>query len=192
MVAVSKTAVVLLAAGQSRRFGTADKLLALLDGLPVAKHGAAMLARMTFGEAIAVCAPECDEVAHIIQTEGFRVVRAPGTGKEMGQSLAIGVGAASLLPAIDAILICLADMPRVSQKHIMRLVDAHDGGAMTIIASTNGEAAMPPAIFGRGHFRALQNLQGDKGARDLLKTARLIYADDTVLTDIDRVEDLGA
>jgi molybdenum cofactor cytidylyltransferase len=49
---------------------------------------------------------------------------------------------------------------------------------------------MPPAIFGREYFTALQEAKGDRGARDLLVDATRVAADPAELADIDRPEDI--
>ena len=44
----------------------------------------------------------------------------------------------------EAVLIALADMPRVTVAHCYRLFDASDNGA-TLVASSDGVRPMPPA-----------------------------------------------
>jgi molybdenum cofactor cytidylyltransferase len=189
MDAPRRTAAILLAAGRSERFGAENKLLAILDGRPLISHAIAILAEMDFGALIAVCDPE-GQPSRIARASGFTIVSPSEPGNALACSIAAGVRTASALPGIEAALICLADMPFISRDHINRLIDAHDAQNAMVVASFDGETAMPPALFGRDHFAQLQNLRGDIGAKSLLQNAHLIYADTTTLTDIDTVEDL--
>ncbi|QUT04803.1 nucleotidyltransferase family protein [Sphingobium phenoxybenzoativorans] len=185
-----RIAAILLAAGRSERFGPDDKLLAVLQGRPLMAHAAAMLAGMEFGALMAICAAG-GETPDVARAEGFAVVHPSRPSAGMAHSIAMAIRAASQLPEIDAALICLADMPFVSGDHIRRIIDAHDRDNFPVVASSDGKAAMPPALFGREHFAQLQDLRGGAGAKALLQSAHLIYADPVTLVDIDRIEDLG-
>lgn len=188
MIAADRVAVILLAAGQSRRFGDADKLLADLDGRPLVSLAAERLAGMGFATLIGVCSDA--RVAEVLTAARFETLHNPAPAKGLAGSIAIGVEAA-MLRSIDAVLLCLADMPRVGQGHLTALLAAFDPEGAAIAASTNGTAAMPPAIFGRQWFAALAMLQGDQGARALLGEGVLVRASMGELTDIDRPEDLA-
>src|SRR3546814_11536860 len=67
----------------------------------------------------------------------------------------------------DAVLIALADMPRVTETHIYRLLDYADG-ADTILASSDGVRPRPPALFGKHRFDWLMSLHGDSGGRQMI------------------------
>lgn len=191
MLLPRNVAVILLAAGRSRRFGPTNKLLASFKGQPVVTHSAAMLATIGLQEMIAVCAVDGDDVAGVVEPYGFSIVRTQSDTCGMAHSLAMGVRTVSRSPSIEAVLVCLADMPNVTSTHVKRLMDIHDNNPQTAIASSNGIKTMPPALFGRDYFPALSTLQGDIGAKSFLQGAQLVCADDIVLMDIDCAEDLG-
>src|SRR3546814_16197640 len=65
------------------------------------------------------------------------------------------------------ILICLADMPDVPQTHYNRICLAAED-IRSVVASTDGFSASPPAFIGRKHFPEPLALRGDQGARALL------------------------
>jgi len=88
-----------------------------------------------------------------------------------------------------AVLIALADMPRVTAAHVYRMLDAADS-ADAVVASSDGEKPSPPALFGRGRFDFLLTLDGDAGARDLVKAGRHVVTAPAELIDIDTPEDL--
>lgn len=186
MLAPERTALVLLAAGQSARFGAANKLEAPFLGRPVGLHVVTALESLTFAARFAVI----DGCSLDFASEGYVVLRNMRAALGMGTSLAMGVAAAREAGA-EAVLVALADMPRVTAAHILRLFDASDG-ADTIVASSDGATPGPPALFGAAHFAALEAGEGDRGARDLLRGGRHIVAPPAELIDIDTPEDLAA
>ncbi len=174
-------ALVLLAAGHSRRFGT-PKLGEKLRGKMLVHHAASTLSATGFANKIAVISDN----DWGLEAFGFSLVRTnAGTQSE---SLAAGITEAQK-SNLHAIMIALGDMPFVPLAHYQRLVDAFDGNC---IASSNGNIPMPPAIFGPDHFAALCHVQGDTGAKAILQNAPVIIASANELADIDTPEDLIA
>ena len=174
-------ALVLLAAGHSRRFG-APKLGEKLHGKMLVHHAALTLTAASFAHKIAVVGNEDWGL------EAFGFTLAQTTSTTQSESLAAGITAA-LKSNPRAIMIALGDMPFVPLAHYQRLVDAFDGNC---IASSDGSILMPPAIFGPNHFDALCGVQGDTGAKSLLQNAPVIIASANELSDIDTPEDLIA
>lgn len=189
MIAASQVAAVLLAAGRSERFGAEDKLLAPLDGVPMVMHAARRIAGLSPGRRIAVCNPNSPEVAALLGAFSFEIVTNPDPARGLSSSLSLGIAAAAQ-GAGEAALVCLGDMPFVSTKHLQALLGGFDSETAPMVATTLGDAAMPPALFARSRFAQLQALEGDRGARDLLAEGVHISAAQKELTDIDRPSDL--
>jgi molybdenum cofactor cytidylyltransferase len=174
-------ALVLLAAGHSRRFGK-PKLGEKLHGKTLVHHAASTLSTAGFAFNIAVVGDN----DWGLDAFGFELV--PSHAANQSQSLAAGITAA-LTREPSAIMIALGDMPFVPLSHYRLLVDAFDGRC---IASSDGTTSMPPAIFGQGHFGTLGELRGDTGARALLQNAPVIVAGAFKLVDVDTPEQLAA
>lgn len=180
MIAADRAAAILLAAGGSTRFGPEDKLHAELDGRPLVTHAAAMISAFGFGARVAVCARATAPLL-----AGFDIVI--NDAPERGQSHSIRLGVARALECdVDAVLVMLGDMPFIPASHLRALLAA-DGA---IIASSLGGQAMPPVLFSRDAASELLVLQGDRGARGLLRGAVLVPGDVAMLADIDRPSDL--
>jgi molybdenum cofactor cytidylyltransferase len=180
MLRPEDTLLVLLAAGRSRRFGgETSKLAQDLGGLPLGLHAAVALAALPFCGRVAVTGDAAvDYAAH-----GFDGVRNDCRDEGMGTSVQVGVARARDLGA-GAVLIVLADMPRITAAHVRRLFDAsHDEDS--VVASSDGVSVSPPALFGRGQFARLLALTGDAGARDLLRGGTHVVAAPGELTDVD-------
>jgi molybdenum cofactor cytidylyltransferase len=185
MIAPETTALILLAAGQSERFGLSDKLTAPFLGQPLGMHAVTALEAVPFARRIVVK----DGVELDYAARGYEVVRNPRPGHGLSLSVRLGVEAARGA-GIDAVLIALADMPRITAAHIYRLFDAQHGPD-TVVASSDGMRPKPPVLFGSGRFDALEALTGDSGARDLILAGRHVIASPYELIDVDTEEEFA-
>lgn len=176
----------LLAAGQSRRFGASDKLLADLDGAPLVSHSARALGSPLIGHRVAVVAS--DKVAQVLHPLGFIVLMQP-PGLPQSASLAAGIAELDRL-GVGRAIIMLGDMPFVQSDDIVRLLTFPTDQPASAWAD---DTPTPPAVFPKDWFPRLTALTGDRGAGALLKDippeARLMLPPDR-LRDIDRPEDL--
>ncbi|MBK5967537.1 MULTISPECIES: nucleotidyltransferase family protein [Thiorhodovibrio] len=174
---------VLLAAGSSQRFGSDKRLHRLPDGTPMAVQSARTLQR-ALPRVLAVVR-EADEVADRLAAEGLEVILCPAAINGMGHSIACGVAASA---DADGWLIALADMPWIQPQSITAVATALAEGAAIarpVYAGQQGHPVGFSAAFGP----ALQGLQGDQGARHLLRRAALTEVpcpDPGVLRDLDR------
>jgi len=184
MIAAEDCTLILLAAGRSTRFGADNKLEADLDGRPVALHVVDALAGIAFKNRIAVVGDGRLDYA----ARGYRIVRNPAPERGLSSSIRLGV---AQVGDAAAVLIVLADMPRVTERHVRRLLDTANGSD-AVIVSSDGTQPSPPALFGRAHFDHLLSLEGDAGARRMVATGLRIETNSTELADIDTAEQLNA
>lgn len=184
MIKAEETVLILLAAGISARFGDTDKLEQDYLGEPLAFHVVTALEAVPFRHRVAVISGTCLDFA----ARGYEVVHNDGPEAGLAQSIRLGLDAARR-QAPRAVLIALADMPRVTAAHVYRLLDYADGDD-TILASSNGVNPRPPALFGKARFEWLMSLKGDKGARDMILKAHHVVAVPGELIDVDTPEDL--
>src|SRR5690606_20765035 len=98
-------------------------------------------------------------------------------------------------PDTDAVILALADMPDVTATHYNALIAAYDPDAGREIcrAATEGGTPGHPVLFGRRFFESLAAQTGDRGARDVLRTAADFVTDvptpgQGALTDLDTPE----
>lgn len=186
MLRVEDTVLVLLAAGRSERMGDiGSKLAQQFLARPLGLHVAITLQNMPFKERCVVVSDDCgiDYAPH-----GFTVVVNDDPTRDMSSSVRLGLACACDKGA-DAVLLALADMPRVTAAHIYRLFDAADGPD-AIVGSSDGEQPLPPALFGRNHFDELLSLTGDEGARKMIMRGRHVVTNAAELLDVDTPEEL--
>lgn len=181
---------ILLAAGQSRRFGKNKLLQPLRDGTPLAvaagRHLSAVLP-----QTIAVVDSAQSEAGRLLEGEGLGIVVNPRAAEGVGTSIACGVAASQ-----DARgwVIALADMPYVPETVIQQLVLRLHRGA-EIVAPVFGSRRGHPVAFSRKHGQALMRLEADQGARSILamhpEDLDLIQVQDNgVILDIDHADTL--
>jgi molybdenum cofactor cytidylyltransferase len=184
-----RIAALVLAAGQSRRMGARNKLLASIDGAPMVVRAVdAAVAGVNAGVYV-VTGHEHQQVARALAGRDVQVVHNPRYAEGLSTSLARGL--AALGPEVDGALICLGDMPRVTTAHIEKLVEAFDPleGRAICVPLWDGKRGHP-VLWARRFFSEMADIKGDVGARHLLgEYAELVseipVADDGVLLDVD-------
>ena len=186
---------ILLSAGFSRRFGSADKLLQLLpDGRPIALASAESLIK-AMPISIAVVRSENIVLAELLSNAGLKVVFFNENDQEMADSLSTAIRFSSSLEAAnDGFVIALADMPYIEPATIKTVATNLSTGASIVIPTYLGQRGHPVGFSAK--FRSeLESLQGDEGARSIIKRypneVELLQCDDAgVLADIDTQVDL--
>jgi molybdenum cofactor cytidylyltransferase len=183
-----------LAAGQGRRFGAANKLLAEVEGRPLLRR--AVEAGLGSKATRMVVVTGHDRAAVEAALAGLPVtfVHNAGFASGMAGSLRAGLAAAG---DADGVVVLLGDMPGVTARHVDALIDgfAAAPGASAIVPVRNRRRGNP-ALLARALFPRLQALEGDTGARRLLAEAEgvveLVENDDAILTDVDSPADIDA
>lgn len=181
---------ILLAAGESRRFGSRKLLHPLADGTPIGVRSAVNLIGGV-DRAIAVVSPGERELADRLAATGVAICPCPQSSEGMGSSLGCGVRAA---PDADGWVVALADMPFARSGTIAAVAQALRDGA-AIAAPTHDSERGHPVGFAREYFTELAGLTGDVGARHILQRDRariaLLAVDDPgIHRDIDTPRDL--
>jgi len=154
---------VLLAAGQSSRFG-GNKLLADFGGRPVVCR--AMEAVRELAPVRRVIVTGNEEIAALAKTYGFAVIsnRQP----ELGLSRSIHLGVESMAD-LDAVLLLTGDQPLLTGKTLKRLCSQFKDGEKGIACLRDGTHSGNPAILSNRYFPKLLALEGDCGAKGILR-----------------------
>ena len=192
-----QVAVVVLAAGQSRRMGRRNKLLEVVDGEPMVRHAVRAAVSAAGGRpVVVVTGHEREAVEAALAGHHIAFAHNPDYGAGLSTSLARGV--AALPSGIEGAIVCLADMPGVRAEHLERLRDAFDpgAGAAICVATRRGKRGNP-VLFASRFFPEMCDVEGDVGARHLIGAyAELVreveMPDDAVLLDIDSPSALRA
>ncbi|SMR71913.1 CTP:molybdopterin cytidylyltransferase MocA [Aliiroseovarius halocynthiae] len=180
-------AVVLLAAGQSRRMGQ-DKLLKTLpNGKSLLEDRIRMIAAT--GVTPFVALPENSQRTRLLETLPAVVVPVKDQTLGLGHSLSTAVAA---IPAqIDGIMVMLCDLPDLTSNDLSAMMAQFDGSSILRGASEDGIPGHP-VIFPMTYRTQLMTITGDKGAQDVLQnspvTLHRLPGQNAVL-DLDTPED---
>jgi molybdenum cofactor cytidylyltransferase len=193
-------AAILLAAGSSRRYGEANKLVEIVDGEPLVAHVAAALTNAGLTSIIVVTGHDAPLIGRALTPfgAGLRYVHNQRHAAGMGTSIAAGV--AALPGGIDGVLIAQGDMPGVNTALVNMLAQRFtEAGSDHITAPwlTGPGRFGNPVVWPRRLFPALAALTGDIGGKALLiaedgTIERVAIADHSAATDIDTPEQLAA
>ncbi len=190
-----RIAGVILAAGSSRRFGEANKLLADLDGKPILSHVLEKAIRLPLQNVIVVINPDDAATAALCDGAGLMTAKNERAAEGIGTSIAAGMELVRYEPAV---MIILGDMPFIKGRTLEALLTATSNVPDRAIVAPycNGRRGNP-VIFRRAWFAALTALGGDKGASALVAANKeylipVAVDDPGVLADIDAPSDIRA
>ena len=181
-----RIAALVLAAGQSRRMGPENKLLAEMDGAAMLQRA---LEAARASQAAALLVVTGHERERIEAAVAAPTVHNPDYAEGLSTSLRAGI--AALPEDIDGAVVLLGDMPFVSAAHIDRLIAAFNPleGRSICVPTFNGKRGNP-VLWGRELFAQMGGVSGDVGAKHLIGAnggllVEVPMPDAGVLRDID-------
>lgn len=163
-------AAVVLAAGQSKRMGVNNKLVAELDGGALVHHAVLAAGNSLAREVILVTGAEPEKILAVVSDVEKTIVHNTDFDQGLSTSLCAGLTELSNRPTQpDAALVLLGDMPRVSQAMIDQLINAFDpSNGHEIIVPTNQGKRGNPVLWSARFFDRLMDIKGDTGGRHLV------------------------
>ena len=171
-------AALVLAAGESRRMGDANKLTIPVDGSPMVARVVDALQQSRVQRVIVVTGHEPERLKEALSGRDVEFVHNPDYTEGIGSSVRAGV--AALGDDVDGALVALADMPWVSAEVINRLIDAFtsDSEPSIFIPRFGGQRGNP-VLWGAQHFPELLALAGDVGGKALFQrhASAICYVD---------------
>lgn len=187
MEAGKRVGAVILAAGESRRFGS-PKQLAAVDGATLLEHAIATARESGLRPVVAVV-PVWLSRPERLDGDWLRWIRNPYPERGMSLSLRLGLGA--LPDDAEAAVILLGDQPRVATETVVALLAAR--GDRPLVAAEAGGVLAPPVLIEASHFGVARNLTGDQGLREVLRGSPDLVRAVTIpahATDVDTPLDL--
>ena len=163
-----QTAVLLLAAGASRRLGQPKQLLPL-DGQPLLLRVARQLLSPAWRLSV-VLGAAADEVAPLLAPLPLQLLFHQRWAEGMGSSIAFGIDAIlQEQPTTSTIIIAVADQPLLQAQHIQALLDLQQRGGQAAVASRyDADSWGTPCLFTASCFDRLRQLQAEQGAKSIM------------------------
>ncbi|GEP01388.1 hypothetical protein GCM10007887_09370 [Methylobacterium haplocladii] len=180
---------VILAAGRGTRFGPEPKLLAMLHGEPLIRHVARAALASSARPVVVVLGAHSDAVGAALAGLDLRLVDNPDSA--VGLSTSLRAGLAAMPDAIDAVVVLLGDMPRITAAHLDGLIAVYRAAEprpSAVVPVTGGRRGNPVLLDLDKLKEVLENLSGDTGAGPLLAgrgDVIEVEMDDAVAFDVD-------
>ena len=174
----------ILAAGAGTRFGDAPKQLADVAGRPLLQHAIdAASAVDALERLVVVLGARAERVLAGVSLGRAEAVVCPEWADGQAASLRCGLRA---LEGAERVVVLLGDQPWVTPAAIARLAGEPPGTR----AAYDGVPGHP-VVLGGALVAAALNIEGDEGARSLLRGARIVECGDVANgRDVDTVGDL--
>ncbi|MAI12568.1 MAG: hypothetical protein CMM15_00985 [Rhodospirillaceae bacterium] len=159
---------VLLAAGRSERMGRNNKLLLNVDGTPLVRKSAINILNSNVTSMTVVTGFDENKIVNALS--GLNVNFVKNINFREGLSSSLKAGLANITPTPPAVIICLADMPKIQPEHINQLIENFDPfkGWEICIPTNNGKRGNP-VLIGSRFFPYIFETSGDFGAKQVMK-----------------------
>lgn len=187
-----KIDMVLMAAGESRRFGRENKLLHEINGRSMISRAIenAVLVKNRIPHIVGTVyvVSRYEEVREIIQDAGIIYIHNDKSHLGISASIHLGVESSD---KEHALLFMVCDQPYMKAETICGLMESYlsSGKSMACVADEKGEM-YNPCVFSPKWREELLKIQGDKGGKGILKAhesevCRYVVTDERELVDID-------
>jgi len=189
---MADVAAIILAAGESSRFGQAKQLVEF--------RGRSLVQRAIDAARDGGCRPvvvvtgnESDRIVAVVSARDVSIVENTGWREGVGSSIRLGMRhLIESMPQTSAVVLMACDQPFVTGKIVSAIIDQWGAAGKLIVASGYSGTLGVPALFDRSCFDELMQLDGDTGAkkiilRDRERISQFPFPDGE--SDIDTLED---
>ena len=178
-----KISATILAAGASSRMGDVNKLLLLINKIPVIKIVCETIIKVNLDQVVLVTGYQSNEIKKVVPDKINEIIYNKNWKEGMMSSIYAGMS--RLNNNIDGNLIVLGDMPLISVQTINILINTFkkNEGRNIVYPQYNSKQANP-VIFPRKYFSEILISNGDRGCKKVLKK----YPEDAIGININSDE----
>jgi len=163
------TAAVILAAGASTRMGEPKQLLEI-GGMTLLERAVVTASEAGCDPVVVVLGANAAAITARCALRRAWVVVHAGWAAGMSSSIRAGVELVEGFGEVRGLALMTCDMPGVTAAHVTALI----GEGEVVRASRYSDRQGVPAYFPRESFGALRKLEGEIGARELLREAESV------------------
>lgn len=170
MESPSHIAIVVLAAGASKRMGSPKQLLKWGDGTLIG-NAIETVSKLASNELIVVLGAHYELIKNVIQTSPVTILNNENWEKGLGSTIAFAVEYLQNSKSnIDGVLITLCDQPLITADFLNLFISKFQSGKNQILATSYGNGKQGvPVLFDKVYFNDLEKLNSDEGAKEILK-----------------------
>lgn len=165
---MNNTGIIILAAGNSSRFGNIKQLLQF-NNKTFIQHVIDEAVDAELSPVVVVTGAYADKVSEKIKDKNATVVFNEHWRKGMASGIFAGLHKAlEINSKIESVIITVCDQPFISSSLFKQLLKMHEDNTQNIVASSYADTTGTPVLFSQKYFNALLSLQGHEGAKKIL------------------------
>tara|TARA_R110001632_G_scaffold19898_8_gene59851 strand:- start:5030 stop:5620 length:591 start_codon:yes stop_codon:yes gene_type:complete len=165
---MSKTAILILAAGESKRMGEPKQLLPY-NNSTLLLHTIEQANALKYSDVFVVIGAHFTDIFKSIRGQKVTILKNNNWEDGMGSSLSKGIELIKKKDKYDKVLVTLSDLPLVTSEHYEELIALSDSSGKRIVLTSYDEVSGVPAIFDKSLFNELTILSDDEGAKPIVK-----------------------
>lgn len=187
---------IILAAGNSRRFGSSKMNYRLASGLTILQTTVKSYAQF-FNNISVVIQPDDEPLLRTLEGSSVNIIESPNADRGLSQSM---IAAMQASPPENSYVFALGDMPFIQPGTIEQFKEAIvSSNSSNIITLSMNERLGNPVAFGSSYRESLLSLSGDFGAKSIVSSTnksnsqaliRIEVQDQGIFWDIDSEADL--
>jgi molybdenum cofactor cytidylyltransferase len=163
---MSKTGIIILAAGNSSRMGEAKQLMKYKNKT-LLQHIIDEAKNANLEPVICVTGYESESITKSITGTGVTIVYNPHWPEGMGTGISAGIRQLKSSD-VDSVILAVGDQPYVSSELFGRMLALKDQTGKGIVASSYANTMGTPVLFGKKYFSQLITLDGNQGAKNIV------------------------
>ena len=162
-------AVIILAAGRSARLGSPKQLLSY-RGKTLLQHTIDTALESQASPILVVLGSGKDAIKKELEQKQVFILENSSWESGMASSISYGItNLQELAPESKAVILMVCDQPFVNAKLLNNLITKHKDTRQSIVASSYANTLGTPALFHQSLFSELLVLEGESGAKSLIK-----------------------
>ena len=181
----SKIKKILLAAGESNRYGVKNKLSEIINGKPLINNILdTLLETFDPSELIIIVGHEHKIITNLIFNEDIKILENINHKRGIGTSISLAIK--NLEADIQGAMIIPADMPYITSIDLINLEKKFlEYNCEKVVMPEHNSRVGNPVILPRIYFNTLKNLNKDYGAKSLIRKKDIITCQTEIGTTID-------
>ena len=186
------SSIIILAAGESSRLGSPKQLLPYA-GSTLLQHSINVANGSAVESTIVILGANADLIRSTINDSEIKVFVNNEWKEGMASTIRYGLNVLTTMnPQTEVVIFMVADQPFTTAELLDQLLDAHRTNGSKIVAAKYQDTFGTPVLFHKTFFPELLQLEGDVGAKSLVRK----YLNETAFVpfpkgqiDIDTIDD---